>query len=74
MLRDGLEHVARLRDLREVDLGTELFPAGAALLRRRTFACVFRNAEMLLNFLCFVHLERTGVGLLFRDAKLQQHV
>lgn len=29
---------------------------------------------MLLNFFRFIRLERTGVGLLFRDAEFGQHV
>jgi hypothetical protein len=74
MLRHRFQHIAWLRDFREIDLRPELILSRVVLLRRRTFAGVFWNAEMLLYFLCFVRLERTGVGLLFCDAEIGQHI
>lgn len=75
LLRDGFEHVSRTGDVRQIDLRLDFFFAaqrasGLGSLRRR-FRCA---ADMRAHLLCFVVLERTGMGLLLRHSDERQHV
>jgi hypothetical protein len=73
LLRDRLEHVSGFGDVRQVDLGLELFrlsartaTAGAAGL------AVF--SVILLHALRLIHFDGAGVRFLFRDPNLDQQV
>jgi hypothetical protein len=72
-LRDRLQHIARLGDVRQVDLGLELVgrscrgtgtTAGTGLLL----------CKKLLHALRFIMLDGTGVRFLFGDTDLGQNV
>jgi hypothetical protein len=71
LLRNRLQHVSRLGDVRQVDLGLELF-------RQRTRAATAGAAGLsvlrviLLHALRLVHFNGAGVRFLFRDPNLQQ--
>ncbi len=70
-LRDRLQHVSRLGDVREIDLGLELFrmrargPTGTA-------AGLAVLGIVLLDALRLVHFDGAGVRLLFSDSDLDQ--
>jgi hypothetical protein len=69
LLGEGLQHVSRLGDLRQVDLRAEL------IRRARPTAgsgAMVKVTEVLTYLLCFVGFERAGVGLLLGDANLGQ--
>jgi len=71
-LRDGLQHIAWLGDVREIDLRLEL------VLRRRNARAAARAGLMLLiirfDALRLVHFDGTGVRFLFGDADLEKNV
>jgi len=75
LLRDGAQHVARSRNVGEVDLGLDAFVAvnGTRSLRRtrRRFGAA---SEMFPHQLRFVIFQRTGVRLLLRNAYRGQYV
>jgi hypothetical protein len=75
LLRDGTQHVARPRDMREVDLGLDLFFAvsGTRCLRR-TWRCLGTATQMFPHQFRFVLFQRTGVRLLLGNANRGQHV
>jgi hypothetical protein len=69
-----LEHISRLGDVREIDLGLDSFfgSRGARRLRRAlAFGC---GLEMRAYLLGFVVLERTGVSFFLGDPDERQHV
>jgi len=73
-LRDRLQHIARLGDVRQVDLGLELVRPR----RRRTRATGRASAGMLrivvLHALGFIHFDRTRVRFLFCDTDIGKYV
>jgi hypothetical protein len=73
-LRDRFQHIARLGDMRQVDLRLKL----VGPRRRRTRATGRTSAGMLreitLDALRFVHLDRTRVRFLFRNTDLGKNV
>jgi len=75
LLCDGLEHISRTGDVREIDLGLDLF---FATQRTCSFRCVCRGFGCTPNvsphLFSFVFLERTGVGLLLRDSNNREHI
>jgi hypothetical protein len=75
LLRDGAQYISRPRNMREVDLGLDLFFAASGTrgfggTRRR----VGSAAEMFSHQFRFVIFQRTGVRLLLRNAHRGQHV
>jgi hypothetical protein len=72
---DQFQHIAGLGDMGEIDLGLDFI-----LARRRprrlggTLRLGSSGLEMSPHSFCFVAFERTGMGLLFRDANQRQHV
>jgi hypothetical protein len=70
--QDGLQNVARLGDMREIDLGRD------ALRSARLLRCLAggpRSAlKMRANLIGLIVLQRTGVGLSSGQAKLRQYV
>jgi hypothetical protein len=70
---DSLQHVTRLGDMREIDLGRDaLWGTG-----RRGAPLAGRSASTLVvraNLIRLVVLQRTGVGLAGRQAELRQYV
>ena len=69
LLRDGLQHIARLGDLRKIEFRLRLFDDPGGLGRRAAL-----SREVLLYALCFVCFDRAGMRLLLGDADLRQHV
>jgi hypothetical protein len=71
--QDGLQHIARLGDVREIDLGRDRLCCargrGSGLSARARSTLVVRA-----NLLRLVLLERTRVGLAARQAELRQYV
>jgi hypothetical protein len=75
-LRDGAQHVSGSRNMREVDLGLDLFFAVSRTGRRsrRTRRRLGAAAEMPSHQVRFVIFQRAGVRFLLRDAHRGQHV
>jgi hypothetical protein len=73
LLRDRLQHVPRFGDVRQVDLGLELFR-----LEARTAAAGAAGLSVvrviLLDALRLIHFDGAGVRFLFRDPNLDQQV
>jgi len=74
-LRDELEDVAGLGNMREIDLGFDLVIAAGsargARAGRGSFGARFKNGAHLLSL---VVLERTGVRLLLGDTSFRKNV
>src|SRR5262249_36068050 len=72
---DEFQHIARLGDMGKIDLGLDSILGGR---RPRGLGGTLRlgnsGLEMSPHFFSFVVFERTGMGLLFRDANQRQHV
>jgi hypothetical protein len=73
LLGDQLEHIARLGDVREVNLGLD-FVSFAAGTRPGGRGLSFSGAEVSPHLFRFVFLDRTGVRLLLRDSDCDQDV
>jgi hypothetical protein len=76
LLRDGTQHVARTRNVRQVDLGLEFI---FAVNGRPGWSCGSRTSfsvgtETLAHQFGFVLFQRTGMRLLLRNADLGQDV
>ena len=76
LLADGIEHIARLGDMRKVDLGLDYFFALGAvwfgvLGRGWRFAA---GAKMSSDFFGLVLLQRTGMRLLLGDPQLRKDI
>jgi len=66
-LRDGLQHISRPGDVRQIDFGLDFFfAAQRARGTRRRRLRFGRAAEVDPHFFRFMLLERTGMGLLLR--------
>jgi hypothetical protein len=75
LLRYGAQHISRARNMREVDLGLDLFFAASSTGGfRRTRRRVGSAAEMFAHQVRFVIFQGTGVRLLLRHAHRGQHV
>jgi hypothetical protein len=75
VLRDGAQHVARPRNIRQVNLGLDLFFAASATRSlRRTWRRLGAAAQMFPHQFRFVLFQRTGVRLLLGNAHRGQHV
>jgi hypothetical protein len=75
LLRDGAQYISRPRNMREVDLGLDLFFAASGTRGfRRTRRRVGSAAEMFPHQFRFVIFQRTGVRLLLRNAHRGQRV
>jgi hypothetical protein len=73
---DGLQHISRFGDVRQINFGFDFIRLGTAGTERR-FSGSLRlsgGAELGADFVGFVFFQRTGVGLLFRDSYLCQDV
>jgi len=71
--QNGLHHIARLGDVREINLGRNALRGARRLCRR--LACGTRSAlKMRANLIGLILFKRTGVGLSSGQAKLRQHV
>jgi len=70
-LRDRLQHIARLGDVREIDLRLELVAPGR--WTRGTGGCALALLEIFLHALGFVFFDRAGVRFLFGDADLGEN-
>jgi len=70
-LRDGLQHIAWLGDVRKIDLRLELFRRRSARAAARTGLMLLK---ILLNALRLVLFDGTGVRLLFRYSDLEENV
>jgi len=74
LLEDGLERIARLGNVREVELRLEIVFVGGAALGRPLPSISAALPEMRLHLLRFFYADRTGVGFLFGYADLQENV
>ena len=76
LLGDGAQHVTRSRNMREVDLGLDLFFAECGTRRRprRIRRCIGTVAEMFPHQVRFVIFQRTGVRFLLSDAHRGQYI
>jgi hypothetical protein len=76
LLGDGAEDVAGARDMRQIDLGLDLFFAvdGGACSFGRARSGVTTRTEMLPNQFRFMLFQRTGVRFLFRNSHRGQGV
>jgi hypothetical protein len=71
--QDGLQYVAGLGDMREIDFGRKALRSARGL--RACVASRSRSAlKMRANLLRFVFLQRTGMGLAGGQAELRQYV
>jgi hypothetical protein len=68
---NGLEHIAGLGDVREVDFGL-LLALGSARTGASLAAAPGVALKLRANLLRFVVFERTGVGLAAGQAELRQ--
>ena len=71
-LRDGLQHIARLGDVRQVNLGLELVRRGRRGARAAGSGRLLRN--VLLDALRLVFFDRAGVRFLLGDADFGKNV
>jgi hypothetical protein len=70
-----VQHIARLGNVRKIDLGSDFIAVAAAgALRPGRARRVTRPAEVSPHLVGFVILERTRMGLLLGDAHLSQHI
>ena len=75
LVKNGLQHVSGLGDMRQVNLGFDFVGAGIRSARRLCRAVpVPRAFEVCTNFFGFVVFERTGMRLLLGDANFRQHI
>ena len=76
LLSDGAQHVSGTRNMREVDLGLEVFFAMDRACGRLggTGRGIGTATEMLPYQIRFVVFQRTGVRFFLRDAHRGQHV
>jgi hypothetical protein len=75
LLRDGAQHIARPRNIRQIDLGLDPIVAGNSTRGLpRTRRCLGAAAEMFPHQFRFVIFQRTGVRFLLRDTHRGQHV
>jgi hypothetical protein len=71
--QNGLQHVAGLGDVREINLGRNAL-RGARGLRAGALRTPRATLKMCAHLLCFVGLQRTGMGLAGGQAELCQYV
>ncbi len=70
-----IQHIARLGNVREIDLGLDFIGIGAAGARGLTCSLRFVGlAEVGADLLRVVLFERAGVGFLLSDSGLDQHI
>ena len=75
LLRDRLQHVARTRDVRQINLGLNFFfSAQRTRGARRRRLPIGRAADVDSNFFRFVLLQRTGMRFLLGDAHQRQRI
>jgi len=74
LLRDRLQHVSRFGDVREVNLGLELFRLGARAAAAGAAAGLSVLSVILLDALRLIHFDGAGVRFLFRDPDLDQQI
>ena len=75
LIKNGLQHVSRLGDMRQVNLGFDFIGAGMRGARRLPRAVpVPRAFEVCTNLFSFVLFERAGMRLLLGDADFSQHI
>jgi hypothetical protein len=74
LLRDRLQYVSRLGDVRQVDLLLELFFRRMGAPARRTASGLAMLGVVLPDALRLVHFNGTGVRLLLRNSDLDQQV
>ena len=73
--RNLLQHIARLRDMRQINLCFDFVGVAARTRRaRRRGLCVGSSAEMGPHLLCFVLLDRTRMRLFLSDANFDQDI
>ena len=72
LLRQRLEHIAGLRNLREIDLRLELVRVRGAVPARRVLGPVL--LDVLPHEYRFMLLDRAGVRLLFRHSHFRQRI
>jgi len=74
LLRDGLEHVSRPGDVREIDLGLDFFFAAQRTRGSGGWRRLGRAAEVRPHLFRFMLLERTGMRFLLGHSHERQHV
>jgi hypothetical protein len=76
LLRDRLQHVSRLGNVRQIDLGLKCFhiTLGTAPRRLDRRLGLGLGAKMRADLLCFVHLDGTGMGLFLGDADQRKNI
>jgi hypothetical protein len=67
VLSDGFQHISRLGDVRQINLGAN-FIGDRARPRLLRGGRLPQRSKVLSHPLCFVDLDGTGMGLLFGDA------
>jgi hypothetical protein len=74
-IKNGLQHVSRLGDMRQVNLGLDFVRASMrSTTRLRRAVPVPRAFEVRTNFFRFVLFERTGMRLLLGDTNFGQYI
>ena len=71
-LRDGLQHIARLGDVRKIDLRLEL--VGRRRNARAAAGAGLMVLEVFLDELRLIFFDGTGVRFLFRYSDLEKNV
>jgi hypothetical protein len=71
---DGLENISGLGDVREINLSLDLIRLSAGTGRPGGRLCLAGSTEVSTQLLRLVVFHRTGMGFLFRDPNLWEHV
>ncbi len=73
-LLDQLPHIARLGDMRQVDLGLELIRRRGCCARAAAAAGLCMLRKVFLHALRLIHFDRAGVRFLFCDTDLDKSI
>jgi len=74
LLGNQIEHISRLGDMRQVNLGLDLIRFARGTRRTAGRARLIRRPEVSPQFLRFVILHGTGMRLLLGDPNFGQHI
>jgi hypothetical protein len=72
--RDLLQYIARLGNVRQINLCLDFVGVAARTRRARWRGLCLGSTEMGPHLLCFMFLDRTGVRLFLSDANFEQNI
>jgi hypothetical protein len=74
LLGDRLQHISRLGDMRKVNLGANGFGLRARARRPGSGLRLGLGTHVCAHLFRLVHLDGTGMGLLFSDSDQREHI